>query len=164
LVLVAAGSLGVSPSVDSSVALVRFENPHLGHTLGIPAGWTASIRPADGATVVTSSGVSNRNDNPERIWLSHGGVYVLIFDYGRVRARGVAPRPARIQLGEKSTHSCGFGEGYMLNFTDHGTLLQVFVKLGQSTSTSTVLAVLNSLRQRADLIRPEESRWRVRTL
>jgi hypothetical protein len=42
--------------------------------------------------------------------------------------------------------ACGFGEGYMLYFTDHGRLLQVFVKFGPSTGKRTALAVLNSLR------------------
>ena len=41
-------------------------------------------------------------------------------------------RPTRIELGDKQVHSCGFGEGYMIRFTDHGQLIQAFVRLGSS--------------------------------
>lgn len=144
--LVAAWSLGVAPPLGSGAPSALFENPRLGHTLRIPVGWQASMRPADGVTVITSLPVLNRNDNPERIRLPRGGVYVWIFEYRSVRVSGVPRRPIRIDLGEKQMHACGFGEGYMLYFTDHGRLLQVFVKFGPSTGKRTVLAVLNSLR------------------
>jgi hypothetical protein len=148
LVLVAAGALGVPPPLGSGTASAFFESPRLGYTLRVPAGWQASVRPADDVAVITSLPVSNRNDNPERIRLLHGGVYIWIAEYRGVRASGVPRRPTRIQFGMKQAHSCGFGDGYMLYFTDHRRLIQAFVKLGPSTGERTALAVLNSLRVR----------------
>jgi hypothetical protein len=145
LVLVAALAAGVSPSVRSSVTSVRFESPRLDYTLRVPAGWKASVRPEDGTAVVTSPSIPNRNGNPERIRLPRTGVYIWIGEYGRVRSSGVESRPARIRLGEKRSHACGFGEGYMLRFSDHGRLLQVFVKVGTAADLPSVLSLLNSL-------------------
>jgi hypothetical protein len=146
LVVVTAAALGVPTSLGSGTASNLFESPRLGYTLRTPAGWQASVRPADDVAVITSLPISNRNDNPERIRLPHGGVYIWIAEYRRVRATRISRRPVRIQLGEKRAHACGFGDGYMLNFTDYGRLLQVFVKLGPSTGKRTALSVLNSLR------------------
>jgi hypothetical protein len=146
VLLVVAGALAFSPCLGSGGASVGFGNPRLAYTLRIPAGWKASVRRVDGVTLITSLPVPNRNDNPERIRLRRGGVYIWIADYGPVTSSGVRPRPNRIELGNKSGHACGFGEGYMLHFTDKGRLLQIFVKLGPATSTRTARAVLNSLR------------------
>jgi hypothetical protein len=146
LALVAAWSLGVAPPFSSGAASGLFENPRLGYTLGIPPGWQASVRPADAVAVITSLPVPNRNDNPERIRMQQGGVYIWIGEYRDVRTSGVPRRPTRIQLGERQAYACGFGEGYMLYFTDHRRLIQAFVKLGPSTGKRTALAVLNSLR------------------
>lgn len=122
-----------------------FANPRLGHTVRLPPGWRATVRPADGVTVITSVPVPSRNDNPERIALTGGGVYIWIFDYGRVR--GDFPRrPGRIELGTVEMHTCGFGEGYMVLFRDHGRLLQIFVKLGSHADRGVALAVLDGLR------------------
>jgi hypothetical protein len=122
-----------------------FANPRLGHTVRLPPGWRATVRPADGVTVITSIPVLNRNDSPERIALTSGGVYIWIFDYGRVR--GDFPRrPSRIELGTSAMHTCGFGDGYMVRFRGHGRLLQIFVKLGSRADPGVVLAVLDSLR------------------
>jgi hypothetical protein len=146
LVFVAGWSRGVAPPLGSGTPSRLFENPRLGYTLRTPAGWQASVRPADAVAVITSLPVPNRNDNPERIQLAHGGVYIWIAEYRAVRTSGIPRRPTRIQLGEKQTHACGFGDGYMLTFVDHRRLIQVFVKLGPSTGKRTALAVLNSLR------------------
>jgi hypothetical protein len=143
-VLVAA--LSVPPQLAPGAASALFESPRLGYTLRTPAGWQASVRPADAVAVITSLPIPNRNDNPERIRLPQGGVYIWIAEYRGIRATGIPRRPVRIQLGQKRAHACGFGNGYMLNFTDHGRLLQVFVKLGSATEKRTALAVLNSLR------------------
>jgi hypothetical protein len=148
LALVVAWSVGAPSSLGSGVASDRFENQRLGHTLLVPSDWQGSVRPKDGVTVITSLPVPNRNDNPERIRLSRGDVYIWIFDYGPVLASGSPARPARIELGKKRMHSCGFGEGYSLHFRDRGDLVQVFVKLGPFTGKQAVLAVLNSLRVR----------------
>jgi hypothetical protein len=78
--------------------------------------------------------------------VSAGGVYIWIFDYGRLPANSVPARPARIQLGERRMHACGFGEGYSLDFEDHGDAIHIFVKLGPWTGVRGVLEVLNSLR------------------
>jgi len=137
--------LAAPTSVGSGQVWSTFENPRLGHTLRIPPGWRASVQPADGVTVITSVAVLNRNDNPERIKLPRGGVYVWIFDYGRVFG-DFSSRPTQIELGREEMHSCGFGEGYALHFRDHGQLLQVFVKLGPHAARGIVLAVLNSIR------------------
>ena len=144
--LALAASLSFAQPVGSWGASGVFENPRLGYTLRIPAGWQASVRSADDAAVITSLPVPNRHDNPERIRLPRHGVYIWIFDYGRVRGSGFSPRPVRIRLREKQMHECGFGEGYMLRFTEQGRLMQAFVKLGPATGKSTALAVLNSLR------------------
>jgi hypothetical protein len=160
IMLVTGSALAVSPSVGSGVVSHRFENPHLSYTLRIPVGWKATVRREGGVAVVTSLPVPNRNDNPERVPLARGGAYIWISDYGRVRSNGIGSRPAQIQLGEKSSHACGFGEGYMLNFTDHQRLLQIFVKVGPSTDTRSVLAVLNSLQVAS--LRPAVRRTRVR--
>jgi hypothetical protein len=146
LVLVVAGSLTIAPPVRSDAASRVFGSPSLGYTLRTPTGWLASIRVPDGAVVVTSLAVPNRNDNPERIRLPRGGVYIWIADWGRVGGDGFPRRPTRIELGEKQVHSCGFGEGYMIRFRDHGQLIQAFVRLGPSTGKGAALAVLNSLR------------------
>ena len=122
-----------------------FSNPRLGHTLRLPRDWRASVRPADGATVITSVPVRSRNDNPERIPLTSDGVYIWIFDYGRVRGDFPA-RPARIKLGTLEIHTCGFGEGYMVLFRDHGRLVQIFVKLGSQADRGVALGVLDGLR------------------
>jgi hypothetical protein len=144
--LTVAWSLAASPSLGSSVTSTRFEHPRDGYGLRLPAGWRASVRQVDDVMVITSLPVPNRNDNPERIQLPRGGVYIWIAEYRGVRPSGIPRRPARIQLGEKRAHACGFGEGYMLHFTDRGRLLQVFVKLGPVTDTSRALGVLDSLR------------------
>jgi hypothetical protein len=136
-----AAPMNVSPGQIMST----FENPRLGHTLRIPQGWHASVRPADGVTVITSIAVPNRNDNPERIKLPSGGVYVWVFDYGRVSGDFPA-RPSRMKLGREEMHECGFGEGYALHFKDHGQVIHVFVKLGPHADRGTVLSVVNSLR------------------
>jgi hypothetical protein len=111
-----------------------------------PSAELASDRsPANGVTVITSVAVPNRNDNPERIALPSGGVYIWIFEYGRVH--GDFPRrPRTIELGTEEMHTCGFGEGYMVLFKDHGRLLQIFVRLGSHADQSLVLEVLDSLR------------------
>jgi hypothetical protein len=122
-----------------------FANPRLGHTLRIPPDWRATVHPASGVTVITSVAVPNRNDNPERIALPSGGVYIWIFEYGR--AHGDFPRRrGRIGLGTEEMHTCGFGEGYMVLFKDHGRLFQIFVKLGPRADQSVLLEVLDSLR------------------
>jgi hypothetical protein len=141
-----AAALGVPPPLGSSTASTLFESPRLGYRLRTPARWQASVRPADAVAVITSLPVPNRNDNPELIRLPHGGVYIWIAEYRGVHASGVPRRPTRIQLGMKQAHSCGFGDGHMLYFTDHRRLIQAFVKLGPSTGERTALAVLNSLR------------------
>jgi hypothetical protein len=145
LVLIVAGSLTTAPTVRSDAASRMFGSPSLGYTLRTPTGWQASIRVPDGAVVVTSLAVPNRNDNPERIRLPRGGIYMLIFDWGRVRG-GFPQRPTWIELGDKQMHSCGFGEGYMIRFRDHDQLIQAFVRLAPSTGKGAALAVLNSLR------------------
>jgi hypothetical protein len=137
--------LAAPTTVGSGQIWSTFDNPRLGHTLRIPPGWRASTRPADGVTVITSVAAPNRNDNPDRITLPRAGVYVSIFDYGRVSG-DFPPLPSRIELGKEEMHTCGFGEGYALHFRDHGRLLDVFVKLGPHADRDIVLAVLNSLR------------------
>jgi hypothetical protein len=144
--LTVAWSLAASPSLGSGVTSTRFEHPRDGYGLRLPAGWRASVRQVDDVMVITSLAVPNRNDNPERVHPPRGGVYMWLVEYRGVRAGGIPRRPTRIRLGAKRMHSCGFGEGYMLRFNDHGRLLQVFVKLGPATLADTALAVLDSLR------------------
>jgi len=141
-----AAALAVPPPPGSGTTSALFESPRLGYTLRIPAGWQASVRPGDAVAVITSLQVPNRNDNPERIRLPHGGVYIWIAKYRGIRASGVPRRPTRIQLREEQAHSCGFGNGDMRYFMDHGRLIQLFVKLAPFTSKHTAGAVLNSLR------------------
>jgi hypothetical protein len=146
LVVLAASWIGVARPADSAAASRLFESPRLGYTLRTPSSWEASVRPGDeDVTVITSLRVPNRNDNPERIGLRRGGVYIWIAEYRGVPMIGIPRRAAGIQLGEKRAHACGFGEGYMLRFADHGRLIQAFIKLGPFASEGAALAVLNSL-------------------
>jgi hypothetical protein len=142
LVLFVTWSLGV-PAVPQ-----LYDSAGVDFTLRIPLGWKASLR-RSGGVVVTSVPVRNRDDNPERIQLPRGGVYVWVFGYRGVRATGIPPRQKGIRLGEKQVHSCGFGEGYMVRFTDRGRLIQAFVKLGPAAGTEAALAVLESVRVKA---------------
>ena len=145
LVLFAISLLGVGGVPSSSGASRLYENQALDYTLRLPSGWKASLR-AYGGAVITSVPVPNRNDNPERIRLPRGGVYIWVFEYRGVRTTGISRRQDGIGLGEKRMHSCGFGEGYMVRFTDRGRLIQAFVKLGPSTDTQAALAVLRTVR------------------
>jgi hypothetical protein len=142
LAVATAWSLAVPAAQDAGLVWGRFADARVAYTLRLPPGWQATV--LHGTTVVTSIPVADRYANPERIRLPHGGLYVWIFDYGRVPGDFPA-RPARLALGRQKAHGCGFGEGYSLRFSDRGHLLQVFVKLGPQTGERMVLSVLDSL-------------------
>ena len=120
----------------------QFADASIAYTLRLPPGWQATV--SHGAAIVTSTAVANRDANPERIRLPRGGAYLRILDYGRIRG-AVPPRPRQIDLGPTETHACGYGEGYLVSFRDHGRVIQAFVKLGPRTGERTAVAVLNSL-------------------
>jgi hypothetical protein len=147
VVLLVTLSLSAASASVSSAASRLYANPGLDFTLRTPSRWEASARLYGGA-VVTSVAVPNRNDNPERIRLPPGGVYIWVFEYRGARTEGIPRRQDGVRLGEKRAHSCGFGEGYMVRFTDRGQLIQAFVKLGPSADGRAALAVLRSLRVR----------------
>ena len=126
----------------SGLVWSRFDDARVAYTLQVPSGWHASV--LHGATVVTSVRVAGRYGNPEHVRLPRSGVYVWIFDYGRVPG-DFPERPGELRLGPKEFHTCGFGEGYMLRFRDGGRLLQAFVKLGRFAEGRDAIAVLNSL-------------------
>ena len=143
LTAAAVWSLAAPVAPDSGLVWGRFGDARVAHTLRIPPGWHATVHRR--AALITSVPVANLYDNPEQVRLPRGGVYVWIFDYGRLPG-DVPDRPGRLRLGKKEFHTCGFGEGYMLRFRDRGRLLQAFVKLGPSAGGRDALAVLNSLR------------------
>jgi hypothetical protein len=139
---VAVWSLAAPGAPDSGVVWDRFVDARVAYTLRLPPGWHATA--LHGATIITSVPVANRYGNPERVRLPRGGVYVWIFDYGRMPG-DFPERPDRLHLGRKEFHTCGFGEGYALHFRDRGRVLHVFVKLGPSTGERDAHGVLNSL-------------------
>jgi hypothetical protein len=145
LALVMAGLVGVGSPSGSAASSPLYKNRVLDFTLRVPPGWKASVR-AYGGAVITSVPVPNRNGNPERIRLPRGGVYIWVFEYRGARTTGIPRRRNGVRLGAKRVHSCGFGEGYMVRFTDRGQLIQAFVKLGPQTGARAALDVLQSVR------------------
>jgi hypothetical protein len=143
LAAAAVWSLAAPAAPGSGVVLGRFHAARVAYTLRLPPGWHATVHHR--AALITSGPVPNVYDNPERVRLPRGGVYVWIFDYGRIRGDFPA-RPGQLHLGTKQFHTCGFGEGYMLRFRNRGRVLQAFVKLGPAAGGRDALAVLNSLR------------------
>jgi murein peptide amidase A len=111
----------------------RFENPSYGHTVAVPAGWTARLGP-DGATTVATYRVP-RLDRWEQPPPGH--VRLTLNDYGRQACPRDATRagqPVRL-VGPAQFE--GF-HGYTAVFCRGGHSLQAFVLVGRDVAQTRV--------------------------
>jgi murein peptide amidase A len=136
-------------------APARFENRVVGHTLRLPPGWQARLKPSDAGTVASTyrpRDLERLDERPPR-----GGARILLYDYGRVECPRDAAQPGQpIRLGPLSLFS-GHGEGYNVHFCRGGHALHARIKIGAATGAGRleqVVAVLESVRltRRADEI------------
>ena len=99
-----------------------------GITAHYPRAWTASV---EETTIVVRSGDTR----------------IMLNDYGTTGAGSFSPRPDRFDLDDHDRRflSCLGFEGWSVTFTDHGQVVQAFVKLGTGTPKSDVAEVLDRL-------------------
>ena len=124
-----------------------FENRVVGHTLRLPPGWQARLKPADASTVASTYRVRNVERLDERP--PRGGARIMLFDYGRMPCqRGVPRDGGRIRLGSLSSFA-GHGEGYNVHFCRGGHAFHARIKVGAGTRAARleqVVAILESVR------------------
>lgn len=125
----------------------RFENAVHGHTVVLPQGWQARLKPDDAMTVASTYRVRD----PSRIdeVQPRGGARLWLLSYGRMACPAGATRLGQpITLGERSSFE-GMREGYSVTFCRGGHVFQALVKVGAVVSDrrlAEVVSVLESVR------------------
>ena len=125
LIIAAALALGVTGEPER-----RFENNVYGHTVVVPAGWTARLSPESRQTnLATYAGAPlDGYGRPPP-----GHMQLIIADYGRAPCPPSAiPEGEAVRLGARSSFE-GF-IGYNVSFCRRGHVLQTFVPAGASVS------------------------------
>ncbi len=125
----------------------RFENTVHGHTLLLPSGWQARMRPEDAMTSAASYRVRDLSRIDEVP--PHGGARLWLLSYGRMACpAGAAPSSQPISLGELSSFE-GMREGYNVTFCRGEHVFQALVKVGagvKAARLADVVSVLESVR------------------
>lgn len=119
----------------------RYERPHVGLAVVVPAGWTVVRKPLSVCT------------NPvQRIALRGKGATVQIVESLGYGVDGFPPRPRRFELpGRPRYVPCcppADGKGWFLPFRDGGRGFYAYVYLGAPETRADVLRILDSLRVR----------------
>jgi protein MpaA len=139
----AALALGLLHSPAGAEESTTFENRVIGHTVRLPPGWQARLKPADAATVASTyrpRNVERLDEQPPR-----GGARIMLFDYGRTPCPRGAPRNGEpIRLGPLSLFP-GHGEGYNVHFCRGGHAFHARVKVGADTGAARLAQVVSLL-------------------
>jgi protein MpaA len=141
LALIAAIALGGGGAPE------RFENTVHGHSVLLPAGWQARLKPGDAMTSAATYRVRDLNridEVPPR-----GAARLWLLSYGQMACPVGATRSGeRISLGRLSSFE-GMREGYNLSFCRGGHVFQALIKVGagvKAARLAEVVSVLESVR------------------